>query len=149
MNLRGKNPMNKAILIRDFMVKNPKSVRDTDTLYAAYEMMRMYNIRHLPVTDKEGRVVGIFTHTDLNMAYPPKENDASWYYEKDELNSIAIKQHMTKEPALLIPEDTLREAALTMSRGKYGCVPIISGETKKLVGIITYIDVLKKVADIV
>lgn len=141
--------MNKAILIRDFMVKNPKSVRDTDSLYAAYQQMQVYGIRHLPVVDKDDRVVGIFTHTDLNMAYPPKENDNSWYYEKDELNSISVHQHMTKEPALLIPEDTLREAALTMARGKYGCIPIISPQTKKLVGIITYIDVLKKVADLV
>lgn len=141
--------MNKAILIRDFMVQNPKSVRDTDSLYEAYQKMQLYKIRHLPVVDKDDHVIGIFTESDLNQCYPPKENDDSWFYDKDELNAMRVGQHMIQEPALLIPEDTLREAALMMARGKYGCIPIISPQTKKLVGIITYIDVLKKVADLV
>lgn len=141
--------MNKTILIRDFMVQDPKFVRDTDSLNEAYQTMRLYGIRHLPVVDKEDRIVGVFTHTDLNKCYPPKENDASWFYDKDDLSAMRIDKHMTREPAVLIPEDTLREAALTMARGKYACIPIISPQTKKLVGIITYIDVLKKVADLV
>ncbi len=141
--------MNKAVLIKEFMVTNPKSVRDTDSLYEAYQLMRLYGIRHLPVVDRDDKVIGIFTHTDLNKCYPPKENEDSWYYEKDELSAMRVGMHMTKEPAVLIPEDTLREAALTMVRGKYACVPIISPQTRKLVGIITYIDVLKKVADLV
>lgn len=141
--------MNKTILIRDFMVQNPKRVRDTDSLYEAYQTMRLYGIRHLPVVDREERLVGVFTHTDLNKCYPPKENEETWFYDKDELSAMRVGKHMTPEPAVLIPEDTLREAALTMARGKYACVPIISPQTKKLVGIITYIDVLKKVADIV
>jgi CBS domain-containing protein len=141
--------MNKAILISEFMTKNPKSVRDSDSLYEAYQTMRLYGIRHLPVLDKEDRVIGIFTHTDLNKCYPPKENEDSWFYDKDELSAMRVGQHMTKEPAMLIPEDTLREAALTMVRGKYACIPVISAQTKKLVGIVTYIDVLKKVADLV
>ena len=143
------SPMNKTTLVRDFMVKNPKSVRDTDTLYEAYQLMRVHGIRHLPVVDKDDHVIGVFTHTDLNKCYPPKENDRSWYYAKDELSSMRVGRHMTKEPAVLIPEDTLREAALTMARGKYACLPIISPQTKKLIGIITYIDVLKKVATLV
>ncbi len=141
--------MNKAILISEFMTQNPKFVRDNDSLYEAYQTMRLYGIRHLPVLDKEDRVIGIFTHTDLNKCYPPKENEDSWFYDKDELSAMHVGQHMTKEPAMLIPEDTLREAALTMVRGKYACIPVISAQTKKLVGIVTYIDVLKKVADLV
>jgi CBS domain-containing protein len=141
--------MNRAVLIRDFMTLNPKSVRDSDTLYEAYQLMRVHGIRHLPVVDKDDRVIGVFTHTDLNKCYPPKENEDSWFYDKDELNAMRVGHHMTSEPAVLIPEDTLREAALTMVRGKYACVPIISSQTKKLVGIITYIDVLKKAAELV
>jgi CBS domain-containing protein len=141
--------MNKTTLIREFMISNPKSVNEQDSLYEAYQLMRLYNIRHLPVVNQDGQVIGVFTHTDLNKCYPPKENSASWFYDKDELSAMKVGQHMTQEPALLFPEDTLRDAALTMARGKYACIPIISSQTKKLAGIITYIDVLKKVADLV
>lgn len=141
--------MNKVVLIKDFMTLNPKSVRDSDTLYEAYQLMRVHGIRHLPVVDKEDRVIGVFTHTDLNKCYPPKENEESWFYDKDELSAMRVGHHMTSEPAVLIPEDTLREAALTMVRGKYACIPVISSQTRKLVGIITYIDVLKKAAELV
>ncbi|AWR96321.1 CBS domain-containing protein [Acidianus sulfidivorans JP7] len=45
--------------------KNLITINDEDTVYKAAELMAKYNIRHLIVTNKEGKLVGIISIRDL------------------------------------------------------------------------------------
>jgi IMP dehydrogenase len=50
------------------MVVNPITCRPTMTLADALEMMRHYNISGVPVTEENGRLVGILTNRDVRFA---------------------------------------------------------------------------------
>lgn len=48
-----------------FMTENPVVVKDTDLITVAMEKMRELNIRHLPVVNEEGKLVGIISFRDI------------------------------------------------------------------------------------
>ncbi|HHO81454.1 MAG TPA: CBS domain-containing protein, partial [Bacillaceae bacterium] len=60
------------MLVREIMNRPVFTVRATDTLREAWELMRDRRIRHLPVVDESGRLVGIVTDRDLRGASPSK-----------------------------------------------------------------------------
>ena len=136
-----------SISIKEFMTKNPVVLALGDTAADAYEKMRNHQIRHLPVVSENGELVGIFSATDLSRAYMPRETESGWYYDKERLNRLNLRHFMTQDPLTLTPENTLKEAAEIMARTKFGCLPIIAPGTRKLVGIISYVDVLRKIAE--
>ena len=135
-----------AVFIKEFMMKNPFVLGPGETMADAYEKMRTHQIRHLPVVNENGELVGIFSATDLNRAYTPRETESGWYYDKEGLNLLILSHFMTKDPLTLTPENTLKEAAEILARTKFGCLPIVASGTRKLVGIISYVDVLIEIA---
>ena len=135
-----------AILVKEFMTKDPLVLESDETMADAYEKMHNHQIRHLPVVDENHRLIGIFSATDLNRAYTPRETESGWYYDKEGLGLLDLAHFMTKDPLTLTPEDTLKEAAEIMARTKFGCLPVVSPGSRKLVGIISYIDVLREIA---
>jgi acetoin utilization protein AcuB len=128
------------------MTKDPIVLGPGETVADAYEKMHVHQIRHLPVINGEGEVIGMFTVTDLNHAYLPRETESGWFYDKEGLNLLDLHHFMTKDPFVLTPENTLKEAAEVMARGRFGGLPIVSLGTRKLVGIISYVDVLQEIA---
>ncbi|OFW88860.1 MAG: IMP dehydrogenase [Alphaproteobacteria bacterium RIFCSPHIGHO2_12_FULL_45_9] len=50
------------------MVVNPITIRPTMSLAQALEMMRHYNISGVPVTEENGKLVGILTNRDVRFA---------------------------------------------------------------------------------
>jgi CBS domain-containing protein len=48
---------------------------------------------------------------------------------------------MTKEPACCTPESTARAAASMMREHDCGCVPVVEGESKRVVGVVTDRDI--------
>lgn len=50
------------------MVVNPITIRPTMSLAEALEMMRYYNISGVPVTEENGKLVGILTNRDVRFA---------------------------------------------------------------------------------
>ena len=135
-----------AIFIKEFMTRDPFVFGPGDTMSDAYERMHDHQIRHLPVIDENGDLVGVFSATDLNRAYTPHETESGWYYDKEGLNLLSLRHFMSKDPVALTPESTLKEAAEIMARTKFGCLPIVEPGTRKLVGIISTIDVLREIA---
>jgi CBS domain-containing protein len=48
-----------------FMTENPVVVRESDLITDAMEKMRELNIRHLPVVNEEGKLVGMISFRDI------------------------------------------------------------------------------------
>jgi CBS domain-containing protein len=135
-----------AIPIKEFMTKDPLVLGPGETMADAYEKMHNHQIRHLPVINKNNELIGIFSATDLDRAYTPHETETGWYYDKEGLNLLDVKHFMSKEPLTLTPDNTLKEAAEIMAQTRLGCLPIVASGTLQLVGIVSYIDVLREIA---
>ncbi len=136
----------KSILMEDVMVKDPHVLDIDDKLSTAEEYFHLYNIRHLPVIDKAGVLVGIFSQRDLYRLLAPRRGvDGEEIYDKMELDDFILKEVMTKNPFTLRPNDTLDKAVKAMVTEKYGCIPRVDDQNTR-VGIVTQIDVLKAIA---
>ena len=55
----------KHLLVADYMTKNPKTLYEDLTLLEAVDLMRIDKIRHAPVVNSQGELVGILTQTDV------------------------------------------------------------------------------------
>jgi len=123
----------------DVKTRNPLSISPSETVAQADELMSQNRIRQLPVV-KDGALIGIITDRDLrsflsnSLLSPPEEREHALGTEVNEI--------MTTHPLTVAPDDELQDAVELLLEEKIGGVPVIN-ESERLVGIITYIDVLK------
>ncbi|MBK8986651.1 MAG: CBS domain-containing protein [Chloroflexi bacterium] len=53
------------LLIDEIMTREPVTVRDDATIAEAASLMLDYRVSGLPVTDKQGKLVGVITESDI------------------------------------------------------------------------------------
>ncbi len=129
--------------LADIMTKPVISVRNQDEFHVVWEKMATYDIRHLPVVNDMGVLVGIITERNLFKIHSPRKlEDGSWYYDKDLLDGFILAKVMVHEPFTLKPDNTLADAMQAISQFKYGCIPIIDNKLIP-VGIITRNNIIK------
>lgn len=63
------HPTLRERLTRDLMSAPPVTIREHDRLYDALVISRAQGIRHLPVVNENGNLVGLITQTDITRAY--------------------------------------------------------------------------------
>jgi len=136
----------KKIVIRDVMVTNPYKINVEGALSAAWRLFCTHGIRHLPVVDGDNVLKGIVTLRDLyRISSPKKSLDGETFYNKEDLDRYILRHVMTKNVFTLPPDAPIGAAIDVMVKSKYGCIPIVDKD-KKLLGIVTHIDILRKVA---
>jgi len=129
--------------IRDVMVSPVITVKETDDFTLVQEKIALYDVRHLPVVDETGNIVGIITQRDLYQIHSPRRlEDGSWYYDKAALSQFLLKNVMLPKPFTLKPGNSLYEAIEAMGENKFGCIPIVD-DYKKICGILTRDTILK------
>ncbi len=121
--------------IKDIMKTDLFVLEEEARLKDAADMMKLERIRHIPVVDKNFKLVGLVTHRGLlSVLARRKEN-------------FLIKDIMIKDVKAVEPETPLKGAIEVMIVNKFGCLPVIDN-TRKLIGIVTEIDLLKTLYDI-
>lgn len=131
------------IKVSEIMTKKVISIQENDRFSLVEEKLREFNIRHLPVVNDNGKLVGIVTQRDLYRIQSPRHlEDDTWYYDQRSLDSYILKYVMTKDPCALHPDDPVAQAFLLMAQRKYGCLPIVQKD-RTLCGIIARHDIFK------
>jgi acetoin utilization protein AcuB len=109
----------------------------------AKELMEQYQIRHVPVVEPDGLLIGMITDRDLRSALP------STFFKKDKkaakkvaATSIKVKDIMAQNLVTLSPMDTLQDALLLIQKTLVGALPVVD-EKDKLLGIISVRDLLR------
>jgi CBS domain-containing protein len=127
--------------VRDFMTRNPVTLRETARLRDAVELVMVRRIRHIPVLDGAGQLAGIVTDRDVKRSLPsPLSAIASEEYESI-LDETEVARVMTREPLTIEAEAKVGEAVELLLNAKVGGLPVI--ESGLLVGIFTERDALR------
>lgn len=126
--------------VGQFMATDLFTVRPDDLIDLAASVMDWKHIRHVPVEDDEGKVVGLVSHRDLLRLM------AQGLFNK-QTRSVTVKEIMTHNPITVVPDTPTLEALDIMRRLKVGCLPVV--ENDRLVGIVTAYDFLALSAEII
>jgi len=111
------------------MIIDPVTLKDNKTLGDAQRIMKEFNIGGIPVIDNAGILVGILTNRDLRFQKQTKRPVAEIMTK---VNLITAKEGISMEEA----ESILQEYKIEK-------LPIVD-KNGKLIGLITYKDILKR-----
>jgi acetoin utilization protein AcuB len=134
--------------IREKIQKDPITISPDASFYEARNIIHEKGVRHLPVVDKNNRLVGIVTDRDIRKSAP---SDAT-LLNVQELNyllgKLKVSSFMTPKGKLITitPDTIIEEAVQLMHDNKIGCLPVLEGD--KLYGIFTETDALDHLVDV-
>ena len=135
--------------VREVMSRDPITIDPEAPVGTALDVMRTKHVRHLPVVDEAGVLIGIITDRDLRHAAlaPAMEEYLSGRAHRrarqlgETLESLRVRNVMTWAVVTTGPEAPLLSAALIMFESRVGSLPVVEGG--RLVGLLTEQDVLK------
>jgi CBS domain-containing membrane protein len=130
-----------AIRVRDVMAFEVVTLRPSDPLLIADDVMRLGRIRHLPVVDEAGRLQGVLTQRDLLRAALSLSEEHDLATRRGQLKTLMVSEAMTRDVVVTSPDTWLREAAAEMFHRKLGCLPVV--QDGELVGIVTEADFIR------
>ena len=107
----------------------------------AQELMAKNAIRHLPIIDKDQKLIGIVTDRDIRSALPYRFFDAP-DSEREKICALKVKDIMTKDPISISPAYTIQDALLLIQNSKVGALPVVDDD-HCLKGIISVRDLLR------
>jgi IMP dehydrogenase len=110
------------------MIIDPVTLPITAVVGDAKNVMREYSIGGIPITDKDGKLIGIVTNRDLR-------------FEKDIKRPIS--EVMTSDKLITASEGTsLEQAEIILQKHKIEKLPVVKDDNT-LVGLITFRDITK------
>jgi acetoin utilization protein AcuB len=107
----------------------------------ARRLMLERKIRHLLVTEGDGRLVGIVTDRDIRLNLPSQATSLSVWEINHLLTKLTVGEVMTRTVITIGPDREARDAAQLMLDHSIGALPVTEGG--RLVGIVTETDVLR------
>ena len=134
--------------MRERIQRNPVTIRPDASFFEARSLIHDKGIRHLPVVDKDNRLLGIVTEGDIRKAGPSDVAMLSVQELTDLLGGLKVSEFMIpREKVITITPDTLIEEAIQLMHDhKIGGLPVI--DQGKLYGIFTETDALAHLVDI-
>ena len=123
------------ITVNEIMSENVITLKASDSVSSAKELMKNEDIRHLPVVDDNNFPVGIVTQRDIFKAQDSELNGDNHIINDEQ---VLLEQIMSRKISYALPDEPLRSAGLKLQKNKYGCLPVMDND--KLVGIITDFD---------
>ena len=123
-------------LVADLMSSPIITVTAATLVSDAMDLLREKNIRHLPVVDAQGRLVGVVSNRNMLVAHRSGG---------DVGGDRRIAHIMTDRPYSIGPNEGLDAAADKILEHKVGCLPVVD-EERHVVGIIAESDFVKAFA---
>ncbi len=118
--------------VGQFMSTELFTVRAEDIIDFAASVMDWEHIRHVPVEDDDGRLVGLVTMRDmLKLLAKGARSD------EDSVSNVMVPLDKLR---VVTPETSTLEALRLMRDHKIGCLPVVKDEL--LVGLVTDVDLL-------
>lgn len=95
----------------------------------AHDLMKERRIRHLPIIDEAGKLIGMVSDRDLRSAMPSKLLNGEIYEAMlEKIMNFTVAEIMTREPVKIYVYYTIQDVLLIMRKYKVGAVPVVDDE---------------------
>ncbi len=125
--------------IGQFMTTDLFTVRPGDVIDLAANLMSWQHLRHVPVEDDSGRLVGLVSSRALVRII------AEGLYDRGG-DPVSVSHIMKSNLVTVTPDTPTLEAIEKMKAHKVGCLPVVQGD--RLVGIVTERDLINVAAQL-
>jgi acetoin utilization protein AcuB len=128
------------VLAKDIMTENPVTATELMSVAEALGLLYELDVRHLPVV--RGReLVGIISDRDLRSFSEAAEDEAIEAVEGARTSTVG--NFMNTSPVKVDPEASLREVLELLLLHRVGAIPVADLDTGDLMGIVSYVDLLR------
>jgi len=135
-----------SIRVSDRMTRKAVTIHSDALVRGAAALMRARRLRHLPVVDRGGRLVGIVTDRDLRQVVFDPSIRERLGPAGDALEALRVRDVMTWGVVTVRPGAPIQEAARLMYQRRIGALPVVDDD--RVVGILTERDVLRAFREI-
>lgn len=135
------------MIVGDIMTPDPTTVSTTDSIGDALDTLVELDIRHLPVVDG-GRLVGLLSDRDLRTYALPARIEFNNPEKAAARLNHGVSELMSGDVVSVSQEDEVIDLVRLMIDHKFGAVPVVDPVEGTLVGIVSYLDVLRAVEDL-
>lgn len=130
------------MFVSERMATDLITIDPDSTIAEAKEEMSKNSIRHLPVIDDEGMLIGIVTDRDMRDAMPSSLLKKKDYEETlAKIMNYLVSDIMTKDPLTIYGYFTIQDALLAIQKKKVGALPVVD-EQGYLKGLLSTRDLL-------
>ena len=138
--------------VEDFMTRRVVTITPDTTLLAAAKLMLEHRVGGLPVLDASGRMIGVFSESDLLRE--EGEDGSPWLQmmvgpdgkpaELPRLDARKVGDVMTRQLITIAPGASIAQACRLLHEHRLRRLPVV--ESDKLVGMIARADLVRAVA---
>jgi len=133
-----------ALRAEDMMTRQPVTIDITGTVQEAADLMFAADVRHIPVVE-HGTLVGMISDRDVRSYMLPRSERIFQADEERARLAESISAVMPSEVMTIRPDTPVAELLDIMLEEKIGAVPVLAPDTGELIGMVSYIDVLRAV----
>ena len=130
----------------EIMTDEVITIRATQTVADALDVFSERRVRHLPVLGDAGQLVGMLSDRDVRSLDVTRPLDERSLQRLHERLRASVSSAMQGDVATVGPDTELRELIDTMLEAGVGALPVVDEDTDSLVGIVSYVDVLRAVS---
>lgn len=127
----------------EIMTQDVIAVRATQTVAEAIEALVDGGFRHLPVLGDAGQLVGMLSDRDVRDLGVGLTLDERTRHRIEERMRAPVARIMSSDVTTVTPDAEVREVIDTMLEAGVGAVPVVDEDSDALLGIISYVDVLR------
>jgi acetoin utilization protein AcuB len=135
------------MIARDVMTPNPVTVAPHASIAEVWDLMRELDIRHVPVVHG-GELVGIVSDRDVAYLDVTRLLMAEGADALQRQLATPVINVMSSDVVYVEPETALGDVIAPMLEHKIGAVPVVTPGSREVVGIVSYVDVLGAIQDL-
>jgi acetoin utilization protein AcuB len=117
-------------------------MRSTDSVSDAIEALQTMNVRHLPIVDERGHLIGMLSDRDLGSLMQRFTEGAEVEQIIAALSRRVVGDFMSGAAVSVDVDAAVTEVIELMLDERIGAVPVVDG-ADNVIGIISYVDVLR------
>ena len=128
--------------VNEIMTKNIHTLPPSASVWDAANLIDLQDVRHIPIVENEV-LCGIVSERDVLRCSLPYEEA-----KKNRQGALAcfdksVREIMQDEVFTLPPDASIARAVSLLIDGRFGLIPIVDSKTARLLGVVSYIDLLK------
>ena len=133
---------------RDVMTPNPVTATAQASIAEVWDLMRELEIRHVPVVDG-GALVGMLSDRDLARLDVAQVLTARGAEALGRELATPIVEIMSSDVISVEPETEMSDVISLLIEHKIGAVPVVDPGTREVLGIISYVDLLRALQELI